>query len=151
MMWRYRMLAVVAALVGCMALGLSVAYGIWWWNAEITVQDADVRTQWTVGDDPGHQGADRASIKLALSEGAVASVKNVSHNERFSLVVDDDLECLDGEIEFEAEYKVTAKRGRVGHLVEVTVTADGDPVASGTGNLGQRIRVSGVIPGSCSG
>ena len=83
---------------------------------------------------------------LKVPKDAEARVIKAADNERVRINHTGGLDCTDDGIEAQAIYRISATDGAAGSEVSVTVTADGDPIGAGTGEVGKRIRVDVVIP-----
>ena len=120
-MWRFRSMAVFGVLVGALIFGAAVAYGSWWWNAQIDVEGVDVRTVWSVTDDP--EGAENyhAYIGVALPHNSKAEVIEHTKNETVRLHWTDELQCTSEGIQAKVAYFVVPLKGAVGHTVGVRV------------------------------
>ena len=144
-------MVVLGVAVGILVFGAVLAYGHWWWNAQIDVEGADVRTVWHVTDDPEGANNYTADITVTLPEDAVAQIIEVASNETVTLVTDDDLKCRASTIDSQVTYVVTAGPGATGIQAGVWVTADGVELGRKTGGLGVAIKLDVDIPGTCSG
>ena len=96
---------------GALIFGLNAAYGIWWWNASIDVEDMDVRTAWTVTDDPLGEESYETRIKLFVPREADAEILAVADNERVVIKHTRRLECTDDGIEAQVQYQVRPQDG----------------------------------------
>ena len=150
-MWRLRSIVALAVLVGMFIFGVAIAYGGWSWNALIDVEGVDVRTQWTVVDDPEGAHNYGADIKVILPEEAHAEIIEVAENEKVTLIKTDELECANTGIETIVVLKVLPKAGAIGTTAMLTVKADGEVLAEKTGPVGSWITQMVVIPATCSG
>ena len=126
-------------------------YAGWQWNAALDVEGTEVRTAWTVVDDPRGDTNYHTDIKFKHPKRANVEVLEKARTEAVTLKPTGSLECGPDGIEAKIEYKVTALSGAVGGEVEVTVTADDEVVGQKSGNLNAYIKVDVLIPGSCSG
>ena len=153
-MWRFRSVAILGTLAGVLIFGAVVAHGGWSWNAQLAVEGMDVRTSWTVLDDPDGASAYFTDIKVSLPPQAVAAVVAYSANETVQLGQRASLACLPNGIEAVFEFQVRPLAGADGKTVAVTVTANGVVVGQDSGVLNQNIvmlPVNTVIPATCSG
>ncbi len=148
-MWRMKSMMVLGVVAAVFVLGAVVAYGHWWWNSQIDVEGADVRTVWTVTDDTEDDYT--TVITVALPPDAVAEIIEVASNEVVTLITDDDLHCRASTIDAQVTYVVTAGPTATGTEAEVWVTADGVELGRKTGGLGVAIHLDVDIPGTCSG
>ena len=150
-MWRLRSIVSLGAFVAVLVLGTAVAFGShnWWWNAQIDVEGTDVRTVWSVHDDPDGAGNYEASITLTIPNEADASIVSQSSNETVELKSNGGLECTSQGIEAKAVFRVYSQEGPAWNEVVVSVTADGTKIGSGTGALGGIVQVDVLIPGTC--
>ncbi len=150
-MRRFRLLIIAGLALAVLLIGVTVAYAGWKWNAALDVEGAEVRTAWEiVSDGDEDPGIYSAEIEVMLPEGASAEVIEQADNEEVSLDDDDDLECLANGIEAEVQYEVEATGNPQVNGVSVSVTANGQELGSAVGDLGEKIRVDVVIPGTCS-
>ena len=150
-MWRFRSIVALGVLAGTLIFGAVVVYAGWQWNALLDVEGVDVRTAWTVVDDPEGDTNYHTNIKFKHPNEAEVEVEEQAGAETVILKPSKKLECGPDGIEARVEYKVTALEGAAGSEVEVTVTADGEVVGQETGKVGKRINVDVLIPGNCSG
>ena len=150
-MWRMRLLVLAAVLVGMLAFGAIAVYAGWYWNAQIDVEGVDLRTQWTVTDDPDGQNNYQARIVVKVPNDADASVVAQANSERVVLNHTGGLECGGDGIEIQVDYVILPVDGASGTQVEVSVTANGAVIGSGTGTVDDNIKLRDlVIPGvSC--
>ncbi len=149
-MWRLRSVVALAVLVGMMIFGLAVAYGGWSWNAQLDVEGVDVRTQWTVVDDPDGAGNYVAHINVKLASGAHAEIIQTADNERVTLEASKRLKCSDKGIQAVVKLKVLPKDGAIGSTAMLTIKADGKVLEEKTGRVGKWISQKVVIPAHCS-
>ena len=150
-MWRVKSGIALGVMVGVLIFGAAIAYGSWWWNSHIDVEGVDVRTIWTVTDDPEGEKHYHTDIVVRLPVNAEAEIKSQAETETVHLVADPQLKCLPNGIQSIVHYVVHPLEGAIGTEVAVLVTADDHPIGSNTGGLNQVISVRGLIPGSCSG
>ena len=149
-MWKFRSVIMLGVLVGVLVVGASVAYGKWWWNAEIDVEGTSLRTEWRVTGDPKGAANYEAKIRLSLPEGAHAEVLSQTPDESVAIVADPFLECRADGIEAVVTYDVAPLGGRQGARVKVSVTVDGEVVGKAAGRIGDPISLGLIIPASCS-
>ena len=152
-MGRVRTIFVMAVVAAVMLVGAAVAYaGEWWWNAQIDVEGAELRTVWTVNAD-GDGSNYQAAITVVLPEGAQAALNVLASNETVAFATHDGLDCDDDSLEAVVTYNVSALPGAIGQRVKVDVVADGARIGGSTGALGEDIIVNVQIPAddpSCS-
>ncbi len=145
-MWRTRISVVLGVFTATLIVGAAVAYAGWYWNAQIDVEGADVRTQWTVVGDPDGANNYEADIHVDLPPGAEASIEEIAWNETVTLGEDENLKCGKKGVEAEVTYNIEGLDGADGKKVNVTVTADGKKIGRGRGELGDDISVRVRIP-----
>ena len=149
-MWKFRSVIVFGVLISVLVVGASVAYGKWWWNAEIDVEGSSLRTEWRVTGDPKGAANYEAEIRLSLPEGAHAELISQTPDEAVAIVADPFLECRSDGIEGVVTYDVSPLAGSKGSRVKVSVTVDGDVVGKASGRVGDPISLGVIIPASCS-
>ncbi len=152
-MWRFKSMAVSGVILGALILGATIAHGGWSWNAAIDVEGAEVRTAWTVVDDPNGEYNYFTKITLKLPLGAESTIIEQSNTETVVESVGGNLECTADGIEARVAYNVKSQPGAVGTEVEVWVTADGQELTRRTHVVDDRFRTEKfLIPGvTCSG
>ncbi len=150
-MWRLRTLVILGTLVAALVVGATVAYGSWWWNAHLDVEGVEVRTAWTVPDDPEGANNYGAVILVRLPMGANAEIIEVADNEIVTIQHTPALSCYPNGIEAKVTYVVQGNDAATGSYAEVWVTGDGHLLGSNQGPLGTPIKVRVIIPGTCSG
>ena len=150
-MWKLKATVIAGVLIGAAIFGATVAYGSWWWNAQIDVEGVDVRTIWTVVDDPEGSENYHAKIQVRLPRGAKAELVSQAKTETVVFARGRSLKCTDDGIQAKVKYKVKPLEGAEGKHVDVTVTADGEVVGHNTGKVNRTVKVKVLIPGSCSG
>jgi hypothetical protein len=142
-MWRITV--ILGTVLSVLLFGAVVASAGWWWNAELDIEGVEVRTAWTVTDDPGANH--KANIHLTLPAKADVSIVQQASNESIKIKHSKRYECSADGIEATVSYRVRpAGRDAVGTQVAVEVTADGDVVGEGTGVVGKQIKVDVFVP-----
>ena len=145
-MWRLRSLLVVGIVAIVLLVGTVVVYaGEWWWNAQINVEGADVRTQWTV--DTGGTNDYHADIEVRLPLNADAALVSRSVTETAVIERIGSLKCESDGVEARVRWRVTPL-GTVAEdsEVQVTITSDGSYVDSDTGGLGKWLELQVLLP-----
>ena len=150
-MWKIRSLVVLVVLVGVLVFGAVVAHGGWWWNTSIDVEGVEVRTFWTVEDDPDGATNYHTKIRIDLPKVASAEVVEKADTESVKLKAKHGLGCLSEGIEAKVTYKVKPQDGAIGKDVKVWVTADDQLLGEKTGKVGKKIKLDVFIPATCSG
>ena len=141
---RRRALIAIVAVTAMLLLGtVAVFAGEWHWNAEIDVEAVDPEGALNYS----------AKIRVDLPKDANATLVAEADTEEVKLKHHGNLSCQSDGLTADVTYRVTGNDGAVGTLVTVTVTADGEVVASATGSPGENIRLNSIlIPGAiCSG
>lgn len=126
--------------------GAAQAYWGWYWNAEIDLEDASLRTAWTVvGGDSDDYFTD---IRVSVPRGADAEVIEVADHERVSIGTRGSLSCDSGSVEALVTFKVSAtdKNADPNAWVEVELSANGDSLGTAVGRVGKRITVRADVP-----
>ena len=145
-MWRIRTPVLLATAIAVLLLGGLVAEGGWWWNAQLDVEGVDVRTAWTVSGDDNPDNY-KARIVLVVPKGVDASIVDTADNEIVRVRESGRLRCTPDGIETRAFFQVKpTSRQATGNRVTVSITADDEVVAMGTGKLTRRIRIDAFIP-----
>ena len=80
-MWRFKSGIALGVMVGVLIFGATIAYGSWWWNSHIDVEGVDVRTIWTVTDDPEGENNYHTDIVVRLPVNAEAEIKSQAETE----------------------------------------------------------------------
>ncbi len=150
-MWKFRSVIVFGVLVAVLVAGASVAYGKWWWNAELDVEGTSVKTQWrVVGDPRGAENYD-AEIEFSVPPGANVEVLSQTPNETVEVRTSSILDCRRRGMEAVVTYDIEAGDDARGSHVRVSVIADDRVVARGGGKIGDPISLAMVLPATCSG
>ena len=145
-MWRLKSLVTVGVIALVLVIGAAVVFaGEWWWNAELDVEGADVRTIWTVNADPDGDNYE-ATIDVALPSGAQADIIQSSSNETVTLSTDSSLVCSADSVEAIVTFNVSPLPGATGNKAKVDVTSDGVNIGQATGDLNEDIVVNVEIP-----
>jgi hypothetical protein len=152
-----QVLLAAVAVLGALLFGAAVVHAGWSWNAHVNVENATVGLGWAVTDDVNGAKDYSALITVTLPEGANASVAKVAPTETVVLNSSAGLTCGPDGIQANVAYKVSPLNGAIGSQVAVNVAtvagqkpaATGDVLGSGTGQVGEIISVSVLIPGSC--
>ena len=152
-MWRLKVLALTAMVLGVILVGTVVVYAGWDWNAQLEVEGTDVRTQWTVnGGEPAGSADDySALIHVMLPKEAAVSVIAVADSESLVLNQTGGLDCSADGIEGRVKINVSAQGGDPNGEATLTVTANGHVVGQASGPVGSNITLDVTIPGVCSG
>lgn len=150
-MWRFRSTVALGVLAASLIFGVVAVYAGWQWNAQLDVEGTEVRTAWTVVDDPKGEYNYFTKIKFKHPKEAEVEVLKQAKTEKVVLKPTGSLECGRHGIEAKVIYKVKALDGAVGSEVLVTVTAGDRVLGQETGAVGKRIKVNVTVPGSCSG
>ncbi|MBI2866177.1 MAG: hypothetical protein HYX99_02295 [Chloroflexi bacterium] len=117
----------------------------WFWNAQLDIEGTTTRIAWTVNDP--NASSYRADMWVYVPEGAEASVENLlSEKEKVHIVPDASLACTSTGVEVRAVVQVKPNGAVKGRDVGVALLADGAVVDLATGNVTDRIEVSGTIP-----
>ena len=132
-MWKFRSVIVFGVLVAVLVAGASVAYGKWWWNAELDVEGTSVKTQWrVVGDPRGAENYD-AEIEFSVPPGANVEVLSQTPNETVEVRTSSILDCRRRGMEAVVTYDIEAGDDARGSHVRVSVIADDRVAARGGG------------------
>ena len=149
-MWKFRTMVVFGVMVGVLVAGASVAYGKWWWNAELDVEGTTVKTRWAVAGDPRGRENYNAEIEVSVPPGANVDVVSQTPEETVEVRTSSILDCRRHGIEAVVIYDIEAKAHARGSRVRVSVTADDRIVARGRGKIGDPISLAMVLPATCS-
>ena len=159
-MWKFKSLAVTVVLLGVLVFGAVVAQAGWHWNSAIDVEGVEIRTQWKVVDDQGHEtlaGEDFsffAEIEADFPAAANATIVEQATTESVLISYDRDFQCKEDGFEAEFFYKVTASGPVAGNKVIATIKVNGEPQSEVTGHLGERLELQLFIPANnppCAG
>lgn len=154
-MWRLRSVVILGVLAGMLVFGAAVAYGSWWWNAQVDVEGVKIRTIWTVLDDETGEQDYGAKIIIYKPEDAKARLLSKEPNERVRIKDKETLDCLAEGIELKVKSRVfplTADAaGTVAKLTVKTVGKHAQVLGEATGPLDEFMKVKVVVPGAtCS-
>lgn len=151
-MWWFKTLAVTAVILGALLLGVVVAYAGWSWNAQLSVEGVEVRTDWTVVDDQTGQSYDsesgdfHATITAAFAKEADVEVLAVADTETVRVKHRGSLECKPDGVEAEFVFKVSALEAVSANKVVATIRVGGQEIDKVTGQLDERLQFQVVIP-----
>ena len=146
-MWRLRFIAILGVVTGVLVFGAVVAQGSWWWNSKIDVQGVELATRWEITDTDKSLFFYRSDIVVTVPKQADAVVIERASNEKVTIEKSKKLKCLAEGIQVKVEATVSGPGG----TSKLTITANGDVVGGGTAPVGDTIKDSVLLPGTCDG
>ena len=145
-MWRLKSLVTVAVIALVLVIGATVVFaGEWWWNAQLNVEGAEVRTVWTVNAD-NEEGNYEAAINVALPAGAQAGVIRAAANETVTLSTDSALACTAESVAAIVTINISSLSGATGQRVKIDVMSDGVNIGQANVDLNAEAAVAVDIP-----
>ena len=148
-MKRFKAFLVLGVLVGTLIFGLTMAYGVWWWNSTVDVEGSELRTVWEILDDADCAYCYSADVTIRVPKEANAEVVEQGTNESVSIQKTKKLDCLSNGIETTVNASISGQAGATGTQAKVTLIVDGAVVSEQTGAVGSTISQDIVLPSTC--